>query len=77
MKSYTMETAVANFAELMEHAQQGLVVNIVGCDGREYELKLTPLPPRKGPRKAGRLKGKIFISDDFDEPMPEFEPYME
>lgn len=77
MKSYTMETAVVNFAELMDHAQKGLVVNIVGSDGREYELKLKPLPPRKGPRKAGRLKDKLILSDDFYEPLPEFEPYME
>ena len=77
MKNYTMETAVANFAELMDHAQQGLVVNIVGSDGREYELKLTHLTRRKGPRKAGRLKGKLIVSDDFYEPLPEFEPYLE
>ncbi len=75
MKSYTMETAVANFAELMEHAQQGLVVNIVGSNGREYELKLTPVPPRKGPRKAGLFKDQIKITDEFFEPLPEFEPY--
>lgn len=76
MKSYTMETAVANFAELMDHAQQGLVVNIVGSDGREYQLKLTPLPVRK-PRAPGSAKGRITMTDDFYEPLPELEPYLE
>ena len=75
MKSYTMETAAANFAELMDHAQQGLVVYIVGRDGCEYELKLTRLPLRK-PRTPGSAKGRIILSDDFYEPLPEFEPYM-
>ena len=75
MKKYTMETAVANFAELMDHAQQGLVVYIVGSDGCEYELKLTPLPPKKCHRKAGLFKDQIKITDEFFEPLPEFEPY--
>ncbi len=75
MKSYTMETAVANFTELMYHAQQGLVVKIVGSDGREYELKLTPLLAKKGQRKAGLFKDQIKITDEFFEPLPEFEPY--
>ena len=76
MKNYTMETAVANFAELMDHAQKGLVVNIVGSDGIEYELKLKRLPARK-PRKPGSAKGRIIVSDDFYEPLPEFEPDLE
>lgn len=76
MKNFTMETAAANFEEVMEHAQQGLVVTIIGRDGREYELTLKPLPPNK-PRKPGSARGTIKMSDDFDAPLPEFEPYME
>jgi uncharacterized protein DUF2281 len=30
----------------------------------------------KLPRNFGSLKGKIWISDDFDEPLKEFEDYM-
>lgn len=76
MKNYTMKSAVANFEELMDHAQQGLAVNIIGSDGREYELVLKPLLPNKGPRKAGSARGTIKMSDDFDAPLPDFEPYM-
>ncbi len=76
MKNFTMATAAANFEELMEHAQQGLVVNIIGSDGREYELMLKPLPPKK-PRKPGSARGTIKMSEDFDAPLPEFETYME
>lgn len=28
-------------------------------------------------RKAGALKGKIFVSDDFDAPLDDFKEYME
>ncbi len=77
MKNYTMETAVANFDGLMDHAQQGLVVTIIGSDGREYELILKPLPPKSGPRKPGSAKGKIIITDEFNDPLPEFKPYTE
>ncbi len=75
MKNYTMETAAANFEELMEHAQQGLLVNIIGSDGHEYELILKRLPVNKS-RKPGLFEGKIKIAEDFDDPLPDFEPYI-
>ena len=76
MKTYTMESAVANFDELIEDAQKGLTIYIIGNDGREYELILKKMPVNK-PRKAGSARGLIKMSDDFDAPLPEFEPYME
>ncbi len=76
MKTYTMESAVANFEELVKEAQEGLTVYIIANDGGEYELILKRMPVNK-PRKPGSLKGKFKIADDFDAPLPEFEPYME
>ena len=32
MQNYTMESAIENFEELMDHAQQGLYVTIIGTD---------------------------------------------
>ncbi len=75
MKTFTIEEALANFDELMEAAQQGLTNYIIGRDGREYELILKRMPVNK-PRKPGMFKGKIKIAEDFDDPLPEFEPYM-
>ena len=75
MKTYTMESAVANFDELMKDAQEGLTIYIIGGDGRESELILKRMPGNK-PRKPGMFKGQIKIAEDFDGPLPEFEPYM-
>ena len=76
MKTYTMESAVANFDELMQDAQEGLTIYIIGGDGREYELILKRMSVNK-PRKPGSAIGSITMSDDFDAPLPEFEPYLE
>ena len=75
MKKFTYESAKENFDEMMEHAQEGLHVYVTGSDGREYQLTLKYLPPRK-PRRPGSSKGQIIIADDFDEPLPEMAPYM-
>jgi prevent-host-death family protein len=33
--------------------------------------RLLPLEQRREPRQPGLLKGKIWIADDFDDPLPE------
>ena len=78
MKTYTMETAVANFDELMKDAQEGLTNYIIGSDGREYELILKRMSVNK-PRKPGqRSQGSSSkLLTTLTTPLPEFEPYME
>ena len=76
MKTYSMKSAAANFDELMKDAQEGLTITIIGSDGREYDLILKRMPVNK-PRKPGSARGQVWMSDDFDEPLPEFEPYTE
>jgi antitoxin (DNA-binding transcriptional repressor) of toxin-antitoxin stability system len=41
-------------------------------------VKITPLTEQKPkfPAKAGSAKGKIWIAEDFDAPLAEFEEYM-
>lgn len=76
MKTFTVAEAKADFDAVLEHAAQGGTVIIMGEDERAYELVAT-IAPKKGPRKAGSAKGKIIITDEFYEPLPEFMPYME
>ena len=74
MKTFTVEEAKQNLDAVLDHARQGGTVIIIGEDDKAYKLVST-IVPKKGPRKAGRLKGKIKITDEFYEPLPEFEPY--
>jgi antitoxin (DNA-binding transcriptional repressor) of toxin-antitoxin stability system len=43
---------------------------IVIVKAGEPVARLLPVEPRREPRKPGLLKGKIWIADDFDEPLP-------
>ena len=74
MKTFTLEEAKQDLDKVLEHAKQGGTVILIGEDNQAYKLVSTHIP-KKGPRKAGRLKGKIKITDEFYEPLPEFEPY--
>ena len=73
MKTFTIEEAKQNLDEVLEHAKEGGTVILIGEDDQAYKLVSTHIP-KKGPRTAGRLKGKIKITDEFYEPLPEFEP---
>jgi prevent-host-death family protein len=62
--------AKTHFSELVERAAGG--EEIVIAKAGEPRARLVPLAPVKRPRrKPGLWKGKAWISDDFDAPLPE------
>ena len=75
MKEFTIEEAKQNLDKALEHAKDGGTVIIIGEDGQAYKLVSTIIP-KNGPRKPGMFKGMIKMAEDFDDPLPEFEPYM-
>ncbi|MCY3864530.1 MAG: type II toxin-antitoxin system prevent-host-death family antitoxin [Chloroflexi bacterium] len=75
MKKVTVEEARENLDEVLEHAKEGGTVIIIGDDDQAYKLVAT-IYTKPGPRKPGSAKGKITITDEFYEPLPEFKPYM-
>jgi prevent-host-death family protein len=53
---------------MVEHGEE-----VVIARAGKHVARLVPVTVRAEPRKAGALKGKIWISPDFDDPDPEFE----
>ncbi|XGV96180.1 MAG: DUF2281 domain-containing protein [Leptolyngbya sp. BL-A-14] len=43
---------------------------------QKYPQAAIESEPSKKKRQAGALKGKIWMSDDFDEPLEDFKDYM-
>ncbi len=40
------------------------------------EKKINILPPERRYRESGQLKGKVWMSPDFDAPLEDFKDYM-
>jgi antitoxin (DNA-binding transcriptional repressor) of toxin-antitoxin stability system len=74
MHRVDLEEAKSQLPALLEEAMGGIEV-VITKDDRPI-VKLTPIPPARPRRKFGSAKGQIFIGDDFDDPLEEFEPYM-
>ena len=74
MTRVTVEEAQDRLADLISAAAGGEEV-VISSSGQP-EIRLVPVAqPRRG-RKAGSAKGLIAISDDFDEPLDDFDEYM-
>lgn len=56
-------------SDLLEAVRRGENV-IIAEDGKPV-AQLVFIPPVAGVRKFGTMKGKIWIADDFDAPLPD------
>ena len=82
MIQVTVTEAQKRLPELLDLVQAGKSVEIRADSGQSYVLVSTPKHDQGGTEwagypKAGSLKGKIWISEDFDEPLEELREYME
>ena len=73
MDRVKIHEAKTNFSKLVSRVEEGEEIVIQRGDVPVAKLVPYTQPPK---RLAGSLKGQIWISDDFDEPLPEFLPYM-
>lgn len=60
--------AKTNLSDLVERAAAG--EEIVIAKAGKPKARLVPLAP-KPKRKFGGMKGKVWIADDFDDPLPD------
>lgn len=67
MATFNVHDAKTHFSRLLDRVAQGEEI-IIAKSGRPV-AKLVRVAAE--PRKPGRLKGRIRIAPDFDEPLPE------
>ena len=66
--------AKTHLSKIVGQVERGKVFFITRRGKRIAELR--PVTETKRRPVFGKDKGRVFISDDFDDPLPEFEPYM-
>lgn len=72
-QNVTIGEAKTNFSKLVRRAEAG--EEIVIRRGSEPVARLMPLKKRGGVTGFGSMKGEIWMSPDFDEPLEEFAEY--
>jgi antitoxin (DNA-binding transcriptional repressor) of toxin-antitoxin stability system len=79
MITTTVKLAETQFKELIAAALRGEDVLITADDENGTAVRITRVAPRdelEEPRpRFGSAKGRIWIADDFDEPLDEFDEY--
>lgn len=73
MHQVNLKEAETRLAELIEEVLRGEEVVITRSDGASF--KIVPLRTVGASPKFGSPKGLVRISDDFDEPLEDFEEY--
>ncbi len=72
----TIHEAKTHLSRLIRKALQG--EEIIIARGKQPVARLEPLKEAMTERRTGSVKGLIlYMSDDFDEPMNDFQEYME
>ncbi len=76
MATITIHEAKTHFSRLIQRALAG--EEIIVSKGREPVVRIVPIPEAIKERKFGGGKGIVLdISSDFDEPLEEFEDYLQ
>ena len=74
MHKVNLDEAQKKLPELIEEAANGEDVQISRGDGASF--RIVPVAKSGKGRVIGSARGLIKISDDFDDPIEGFEPYM-
>ena len=76
METYTVKSAQGALNRLLLDAHMGKTILIEAENGRAVKLVPASIKPVKS-RKPGSARGKIWMAEDFDDPLDDFDEYME
>jgi prevent-host-death family protein len=68
MDTFNIHAAKTQLSRLVSRAEAGEEV-VIARAGKPV-AKIVPIPPHQPARKLGLMKGRIWISPDFDDPLP-------
>jgi len=69
MRTVNIRAAKAHLSRLLAKVAAGEDI-VIAKAGRPL-ARLVPFTPNRKPRRAGLMRGKLWIAEDFDAPMPE------
>ena len=73
MHTVELKEAAGRLAELIDEVASGEEVVITREDGATFKIiSVTPLPPSP---TFGSAKGRVKMTEDFDEPLEDFQAY--
>ncbi|MEM7594203.1 MAG: type II toxin-antitoxin system prevent-host-death family antitoxin [Cyanobacteria bacterium P01_A01_bin.83] len=75
MTQLDISQAKSDLSNLLDLAIKG--EEIVITQDNKPVAKISPIQPVLRPLKRGSAKGKVHMSNDFDEPLEDFKEYME
>ena len=74
MNVVALTEAQNRLPELIEEVAGGADVVISRGDGASF--RLVPIAPVEQTPRFGSARGLVEVADDFDDPIPGFEPYL-
>jgi prevent-host-death family protein len=69
MEQVNIYEAKTHFSKYVEQAESGQ--DVIIARGGKQVARLTSIEPKKNPVRFGVLKGKVQVSADFDEALPD------
>ena len=74
MHQVNIHEAKTHLSKLIQEAITG--EDVIIAKGNKPVVKLVALPTQKQQRQLGTAKGKMVMTDDFDEPLDDFSAYI-
>jgi prevent-host-death family protein len=74
METVNVYEAKTHLSKLLERVERGETV-VIARAGKPVAVLGPYVDPAMEPRRPGIWAGQVWMSDDFDDPLPEFEEY--
>lgn len=69
MRTVNIHAAKTHLSRLVDEVAAGDEI-VIAKAGKPL-ARLVPFAPDRKPRRPGLMKGKLWVAEDFDEPLPE------